>query len=55
MCGEVMVVGTGGRRVLIWDIRNMKYDAQRRESALKFMTRSIRCFPNKKGYVLSSW
>lgn len=54
MVEEVMVVGTGGRRVLIWDIRNMKYDAQRRESALKFMTRSIRCFPNKKGYVLSS-
>ena len=23
MVDEVMVVGTGGRRVLIWDIRNM--------------------------------
>ena len=54
MVDEVMVVGTAGRRVHIWDIRNMKFDAQRRESALKFMTRCIRCFPNKKGYVLSS-
>ena len=98
MVDEVMVVGTGGRRVLIWDIRNMKFEAQRRcvnffwtfaplhvllrkviitclryrftnnfqlksthfnlinvprrESALKFMTRCIRCFPNKKGKSL---
>jgi len=54
MVDEVMVVVTGGRRVLIWDIRNMSYVSQRRESALKFMTRCIRVFPNKKGYVLSS-
>eukprot|EP00116_Pleurobrachia_bachei_P011159 sb/3471421/ len=51
---EMLVVGTGGRRVLVWDIRNMKQEAQRKESALKFMTRCIRCFPNKQGYVLSS-
>lgn len=54
ICGETLVVGTAGRRVLVWDLRNMSYVQQRRESSLKFQTRCIRCFPNKQGYVLSS-
>ncbi|KAJ8317309.1 LOW QUALITY PROTEIN: hypothetical protein KUTeg_005213 [Tegillarca granosa] len=49
-----LVVGTAGRRVLVWDLRNMGYVQQRRESSLKYQTRCIRCFPNKVGYVLSS-
>lgn len=54
VCGDRLVVGTAGRKVLVWDLRNMGYVQQRRESSLKFQTRSIRCFPNKQGYVLSS-
>lgn len=54
VCGETLVVGTAGRRVLVWDLRNMSYVQQRRESSLKYQTRCIRCFPNKSGYVLSS-
>jgi len=54
VCGERLVVGTAERRVLVWDLRNMGFVQQRRESSLKFQTRSIRCFPNKQGYVLSS-
>ncbi|RWS06597.1 mitotic checkpoint protein BUB3-like protein [Dinothrombium tinctorium] len=54
VCGETLVVGTAGRRVLVWDLRNMSYVQQRRESSLKYQTRCIRCFPNKQGYVLSS-
>ena len=54
VCGDRLVVGTAGRRVLVWDLRNMGYVQQRRESSLKYQTRCIRCFPNKQGYVLSS-
>ncbi len=54
LCGDKLVVGTAGRRVLVWDLRNMGYVQQRRESSLKYQTRCIRCFPNKLGYVLSS-
>ncbi|CAI9730862.1 checkpoint BUB3-like [Octopus vulgaris] len=54
VCGDRLVVGTAGRRVLVWDLRNIGYVQQRRESSLKFQTRCIRCFPNKQGYVLSS-
>jgi len=54
LCGERLVVGTAGRRVLVWDLRNTGYVQQRRESSLKYQTRCIRSFPNKQGYVLSS-
>ena len=54
VCGTTLVVGTQGRRVLVWDLRNMGYVQQRRESSLKYQTRCIRCFPTKQGYVLSS-
>ncbi|KAJ4451496.1 hypothetical protein ANN_02959 [Periplaneta americana] len=54
LCGEKFVVGTAGRKVYVWDLRNMGYVHQRRESSLKYQTRCIRCFPNKQGYVLSS-
>ncbi|KAK3094880.1 hypothetical protein FSP39_007441 [Pinctada imbricata] len=54
VCGDRLVVGTSGRRILVWDLRNMGYVQQRRESSLKYQTRCIRCFPNKQGYVLSS-
>ena len=54
LCGDKLVVGTAGRRVLVWDLRNMGYVQQRRESSLKYQTRCIRCFPNRQGYVLSS-
>ena len=54
LCGERLVVGTADRKVLVWDLRNMGYVQQRRESSLKYQTRCIRCFPNKLGYVLSS-
>lgn len=54
ICGTTLVVGAQGRRVLVWDLRNMGYVQQRRESSLKYQTRCIKCFPTKQGYVLSS-
>ncbi|PSN38337.1 Mitotic checkpoint protein BUB3 [Blattella germanica] len=52
LCGEKFVVGTAGRKVFVWDLRNMGYVHQRRESSLKYQTRCIRCFPNKQGHGL---
>jgi len=54
VCGDSLIVGTAGRKVLVWDLRNMGYVQQRRESNLRYQTRCIRSFPNKQGYVLSS-
>lgn len=51
---EKLVVATSERKVLIWDLRNMVNYLERRESSLKYQTRSVRCFPNKEGYVMSS-
>lgn len=48
LCGEKFVVGTAGRKVYVWDLRNMGYVNQRRESSLKYQTRCIKCFPNKQ-------
>ncbi|KAI6656000.1 Mitotic checkpoint protein BUB3 [Oopsacas minuta] len=54
LAGEVLVVGTAQKNVLIWDLRNMSSVQQRRISTLKYQTRCLRCFPNEKGYVMSS-
>lgn len=51
---EKLVVGTAGRRTLVWDLRNMSTALQKRESSLKYQTRCIKCFPSRTGYVLSS-
>lgn len=54
ICNSMVVVGTAERHVVIWDLRNMSYAQQRRESSLKYQTRYIRCSSNKDGFVLSS-
>jgi len=46
--GDKLIVGTAKRKVLVWDLRNMGYVQQRRESNLKYQTRCIRAFPNKE-------
>eukprot|EP00898_Chlorokybus_atmophyticus_P000287 jgi/Chlat1/1259/Chrsp115S00762 len=51
---ERLVVGTAGRHVLIYDLRNMSVPEQQRESSLKYQTRSIRCYPDNTGYALAS-
>merc|ERR1711997_1380313 len=54
LAGEKLVVGTASRKVWVWDMRNMGFVQQKRESSLKYQTRCLSCFPNKQGYVLSS-
>lgn len=41
LAGEKLVVGTAGRKVWVWDMRNMSYVQQKRDSSLKFQTRCI--------------
>ncbi len=49
LSGEKLVVGTAKRKVFVWDLRNMQFAEQRRQSSLKYQTRCIKCFPNKQG------
>ena len=48
--GHRLIVGTAGRRVLMWDLRNMGL----RVAVLRVQTCCIWVFPNKQGYILSS-
>jgi cell cycle arrest protein BUB3 len=54
LSGERLVVGTTNKKVFVWDLRNMQFAEQRRQSSLKYQTRCIRCFPNRQGFVLGS-
>jgi cell cycle arrest protein BUB3 len=51
---EKLVIAMAGRAVDIYDLRNMAEPIQRRESSLKFQTRTVRCMPNGEGYASSS-
>jgi cell cycle arrest protein BUB3 len=46
---EMLCVAMGNRHVWVYDVRNMKEPFQRRESALKYQTRAIACFPSAEG------
>jgi len=53
--GDRLLVATAARKVWIWNIRNLGAGPeQKRDSSLKYQTRSIRAFPNGQGFVLSS-
>lgn len=53
-----IVVGMAGRHVYVYDMRTMgavdSKPEQVRQSSLKYQTRCIRCFPDGRGYALSS-
>ena len=49
LAGTKLVVGTASRFIAVFDVRNMSQPEQLRESALKYQTRSIRCFPSGEG------
>jgi cell cycle arrest protein BUB3 len=52
---DSLIVGTSERNVLIWSLRNMKMNqVMKRISPLKYQTRCIRFFSNRKGYAISS-
>lgn len=47
--GNRLVVAMAERNVHVYDVRNMKEPEQRRESALKYMTRAVSCMSDGKG------
>jgi len=52
VAGTNLVVGMAGRQFHIYDVRNLKegeQPIQRRESSLKYMTRSLACMTDGKG------
>jgi len=49
-----LVVATNGRKVNIYDVRNMSMPEQTRESSLLNQTRCVRVFPDATGFALSS-
>ena len=52
VCGNKLIVALAGRRVAIWDLRNMT--CVQRESQLKYQTRCVEAFADQRGYVVSS-
>ncbi|KAF5355422.1 hypothetical protein D9757_013167 [Collybiopsis confluens] len=51
---NTLVVSMASRLFHIYDIRNMQEPMQRRESSLKYMTRSLACMVNGEGYAAAS-
>ncbi|KAI5847712.1 WD40-repeat-containing domain protein [Morchella snyderi] len=51
---HTLVVAMASRSVYLYDVRNMAEPWQRRESSLKYQTRTVRCMPNGQGYASSS-
>jgi cell cycle arrest protein BUB3 len=49
-----LVVGTAGRRIVCYDIRNLTVPIFDRESPMKYQTRAIRCFPDGEGFAVAS-
>jgi len=49
-----VVVGTSKKQLLIYDSRNLAQPQTTRDQPLKFQFRCLRCFPDGKGYALSS-
>jgi len=50
----LVVVGCAERKVLIYHLSKPQEPYLERESALKFQSRTIACFPDKQGYALGS-
>ncbi|KAI5984859.1 WD40 repeat-like protein [Pisolithus albus] len=54
LVNNTLVVSMASRLFHIYDIRKMSEPAQTRESSLKFMTRSLACMTDGKGYAIGS-
>lgn len=52
--GHTLVIAMAQRSIHLYDLRNMSEPWQRRESSLKFQTRTVECMPNGLGYASSS-
>lgn len=51
---NLLVVGTAGRHVVVYDVSGQPREHSRKESPLKYQTRCISCFPDSTGYAVGS-
>ena len=49
-----MVIATAERHVLIYNLNNPSVPYKTLQSALKFQTRVVSCFPDSSGYAMGS-
>jgi len=52
--GNMMVVATAGRHLIIYDVTGQPREHLRAESPLKYQTRCVACFPDMSGYAVGS-
>jgi len=52
--GDLSVIGTAERKVLIYNLANPGTPYREVESPLKFQSRCISCFPDKTGFAIGS-
>lgn len=52
VCGDKLIIGTAGRKVVIWDLKMMTHEL--RESQIKYQIRCIKAFADHTGFVVSS-
>ncbi|KAJ3045661.1 hypothetical protein HDV00_007787 [Rhizophlyctis rosea] len=51
---NLLVVGTGDRQLLLYDLNNPAQLQRSVDSPLKFQTRTIACFPDARGFAVGS-
>lgn len=51
---NLLVVGTAGRNIISYDVSGQPREHSRKESPLKFQTRTIACFPDQTGFAVGS-
>ncbi|CAH8252465.1 unnamed protein product [Arabidopsis lyrata] len=51
---SLMVVGTGDRNLLVFDLKKPQMEFKRIESSLKDQTRCLAAFPDQKGFLVGS-
>lgn len=52
--GNLMVVATAGRKVLVYDVQQQPRQHLVKDSPLKYQTRSVSCFPDMSGFAIGS-
>lgn len=51
---NLLLVATAGRHIYLYDTRSLSHPLQKRESSLKYQTRSVKFFPSGDGFVCAS-
>lgn len=54
LVSKFLIVALSERQFHLYDVRNLQEPMQRRESSLKYQTRTVRCSPDGDGYASTS-